>query len=264
MLNLWVATNLLAFSHEPIWTIAYSFTDNERHVLEEDSTSYQIIQAQILASVEQHCQKQARTVLTELERRLLARQQTSALLTFLVALILLNAVERMTWLFRSFGERPKPERDVSLLPSPSAATSRRSSGLVLPGSRRPSPPSETTSTPYIPPDWPLTFPPSKYWDQGVSFSELLNLLLRMRGLPPSTHRRDDGSLGLKSSKTYQVVMDAEGKPMLDPELAIANSWLEKIGLTVDDLDRKVIASFDIKDARSWDLKFIAQMLLPQP
>jgi hypothetical protein len=44
----------------------------------------------------------SKTVLNDLERRLLQRSSTSSFETFLTAIILLNCVEKSTWLFKSW------------------------------------------------------------------------------------------------------------------------------------------------------------------
>jgi len=261
--NLWAATNFLASANDPVWTIIYKPSSNPNQpndndsgqVLDPGSIDYDIIRSQILAAVEQHCQKQAKVVLTELERRLLARQQTSSLLTFLVAIVILNCVERMSWLYRYYGAG-----------TGATTESRRNSGIVLPGSASlPTTPASTASdSTYKPLNWPLQDPPMKYWEQGNSFSDLLHLLLRMRGLPPRTCVREDGTLALMSSKQYQVFIDNEGNAVVDAELSVANSWLERTGLSVRALEARYISPFDKDDRRSWDLKYIAHLLLPQP
>lgn len=70
--------------------------------IKEETTSYQLICMQLNAAVEKRASLISRTVLSDLERRLLQRNSTSSFETFLAALILLNCVEKSTWLYKSW------------------------------------------------------------------------------------------------------------------------------------------------------------------
>jgi hypothetical protein len=70
--------------------------------VKEDTDTYQLICLQLNAAVEKKASLISRTVLSDLERRLLQRNSTSSFETFLVALILLNCVEKSTWLYKSW------------------------------------------------------------------------------------------------------------------------------------------------------------------
>jgi hypothetical protein len=66
---------------------------------EENKESYALICSQLRAGTEKSAEKISKSVMIDLERRLLQRQQSDWFDTFLVALILLNCVERTSWLF---------------------------------------------------------------------------------------------------------------------------------------------------------------------
>lgn len=269
LINLWAATNLL-ITKEPLWSISYDplqkpsldavtiedpQADKSQHATTPDQTTpqsrrwfapnspdYELIHAQLQDATERYCQKQAKWVMNELERRLLQRQQSSSFLTFLAAVILLNCVERMTGLFRSFDPA-----------TPSTPTT---------------PIDLTADTPSaaIPANWPLDDPPAKFWHQGHSFAALLHLLLRMRGLPPATSVRADGALAIVSTfnKANPGVVTAatEGG---DSQLQLAALWIERTGVdALALLERKDLPEDEPGDgdARSWDLRFIAPLLLP--
>lgn len=67
-----------------------------------DSESYALICGQLRAATEKRAAHLSKLVMNDLERRLLQRQQSGWFETFLVAIILLNCVERATWLFHSW------------------------------------------------------------------------------------------------------------------------------------------------------------------
>ena len=64
--------------------------------------SYALICGQLHSAVEKRASNLSRSIMNDLERRLLQRQQNGWFQTFLVALILLNCVERTCWLFRTW------------------------------------------------------------------------------------------------------------------------------------------------------------------
>ena len=61
--------------------------------------SYELLCLQLRAAAEKRASQIARTLLNELERRLLQRTQSGWFETFLAAICLLNCVERSSWLF---------------------------------------------------------------------------------------------------------------------------------------------------------------------
>lgn len=292
-IHLWVATNLLV-SKEPLWTLSYNPHDlpvndhitvvdgsaddhgassNTRQHFPLNSEDYDIMHAQLQDAAERYCQKQAKTCLNELERRLLQRQQSSTFLTFLSAVIILNCVERMTALYCSFD--PLSESTAAGLSTESSATPEADDAHM----KNTTPP-DTDAESKVPDrssDWPLADSPGKIWPQGHKFAKLLQLLLRMRGLPPTIHINDDGTLAIVSNfnKAYPVVINTNSDGG-DSQQLLAAEWVHRTGLTArplwrvqnlseQELNKQAWGTKEEegKGAQAWDLKFLAPLLLPQ-
>lgn len=116
VLELWVATHILAdvelhwktFANATlppasINTLAPS-TDEGRLPINESTNpeAYTLLSNQLRAATEKRAGQLGKLVMNDLERRLLQRQQTGWFETFLVAVILLNCVERTCWLFHTW------------------------------------------------------------------------------------------------------------------------------------------------------------------
>jgi hypothetical protein len=118
VLELWVATHILA-DVELHWktftnatlppasvnTLAPS-TDEGRLPINESTNpeSYALLSSQLRAATEKRASQLGKLVMNDLERRLLQRQHSGWFETFLVAVILLNCVERTCWLFRTWDQ----------------------------------------------------------------------------------------------------------------------------------------------------------------
>ncbi|KAI9757244.1 MAG: hypothetical protein M4579_003544 [Chaenotheca gracillima] len=111
---------------------------------ESDGRSYNLLCTQLRSAAEKKAAQLSKTILNELERRLLQRSQSGNFETFLVALCMLNCVERATWLFTTWDNE------------------------------------EYTTK------WPLDHKPSYFTKQSEHFADMLQMLLKMRGLPPKT------------------------------------------------------------------------------
>jgi hypothetical protein len=72
--------------------------------------SYALLCSQLRGAAEKRASQLSKSVMNDLERRLLQRQQSSRFETFLVALILLNCVERTCWLFRTWDNEDYAQR----------------------------------------------------------------------------------------------------------------------------------------------------------
>ncbi|KAJ5315822.1 hypothetical protein N7476_006129 [Penicillium atrosanguineum] len=114
--DLWVATHILVDT-ELSWktycnptlppTSMHSLSqpqDEGRMPIEEhsDPESYALLCSQLRAAMEKRAMQLSKSVINDLERRLLQRQKTGWFETFLVSMVLLNCVERTCWLFRSW------------------------------------------------------------------------------------------------------------------------------------------------------------------
>ncbi|RDW76407.1 uncharacterized protein DSM5745_06399 [Aspergillus mulundensis] len=123
VLELWVATHILVdvdthwktFSNPSLPPASYSFaqpTDDGRIPIDEitNPESYALLCGQLRAATEKRAAALSKSVMNDLERRLLQRQQSGWFETFLVSLILLNCVERTCWLFRSWDDENFTQR----------------------------------------------------------------------------------------------------------------------------------------------------------
>lgn len=158
VLELWTTVHIL-IDHELRWTMSETSSlasESGRGVQINEHTngeSYNILHLQLNAAAEKKAAQISKIVLNDLERRLLQRSSTSSFETFLVALILLNCVEKTTWLFNSWEQE--------------AFTAR----------------------------WPLDKTPVWYSSQGDKVADMIQMLLRIRGIPPKTYNRiGDGIL----------------------------------------------------------------------
>lgn len=111
-----MATHILADS-ELQWKAYYNPTlpptslhtlgqssDDGRMPIDEitNPESYGLLCSQLRAATEKRAAQLSKSVMNDLERRLLQRQRSGWFETFLVAVILLNCVERSCWLFYSW------------------------------------------------------------------------------------------------------------------------------------------------------------------
>ncbi|PLB43898.1 hypothetical protein P170DRAFT_430904 [Aspergillus steynii IBT 23096] len=124
VLELWVATHMLADS-ELRWKVFCNPTlpptsmhslaqpsDDGRMPIDEvtNAESYGLLCSQLRAATEKRASQLSKSVMNDLERRLLQRQQSGWFETFLVSIILLNCVERTCWLFRSWEDEAFAQR----------------------------------------------------------------------------------------------------------------------------------------------------------
>lgn len=114
--DLWVATTILV-DPELSWKTYCNPTlpPTSMHTLSQpsdegrlpigevsDPESYALLCSQLRAAMEKRAMQLSKSVINDLERRLLQRQKTGWFETFLVAIVLLNCVERTCWLFHSW------------------------------------------------------------------------------------------------------------------------------------------------------------------
>ncbi|TPX20463.1 hypothetical protein DIZ76_016352 [Coccidioides immitis] len=116
VLDLWVATSIIVGPLVP-WRVFFNPTlppatlqpltssSNGWHIPitgGDGIESYSLICSQLRAAAEKRAAKTSKAVLNRIEQRLLQRQKEGNFRTFLASLILLNCVERMSWLFYSW------------------------------------------------------------------------------------------------------------------------------------------------------------------
>ena len=281
VVELWVHTRLLASPHMYTLQLRYNAVEMPRNLPEElewansegaersseissSSTTYQLIRAQLMASIESRCSKLSKAVMIELERRLLQRQQVSRFATFLSAVILLNAVELMTGLYRPFDNAAVPTDTAYDSPPgkenlPVSGDNSKLSSMAA---------AAWGDMSYHATDqvWPLDTPPSALWSQGPHFAELLTMLLRMRALPPKTCQTSEGTLA--ALQDYSLPVQVNGRPVreqIDEQTKTAAEWLDPLKLKTSDLVQKRDGPLPGGDdgVEGWEMRFVAKLLLPE-
>jgi hypothetical protein len=206
------------------------------------ASSYNLIKMQLMGATEKRAACLARVVMNDLERRLLQRQQANPFETFLVAVILLACVERMCWLFRTW-EVTSPATAGSSQQAPSAENDLAAALQADPTSSTAA--HGTSQMPARHPRWPLDKTPAAFSQQGERFSDILNMLLKMRGVPPKpTPRNTDGMLVVWADDADDKVKD----------------WYDGIAVTTQVLDEKANARFVGEDPREWELKYVGKII----
>ena len=103
--DLWVATQLLVDKSLP-WNITAHLsvgpTPSEVTISDSNSPlSYTLLSHQLQGAVEKRASYLCKSIMTELEQRVIQRYKSDKFETFLVAFVLLNCIERITWLFKT-------------------------------------------------------------------------------------------------------------------------------------------------------------------
>jgi hypothetical protein len=211
-----------------------------------NSASYNLIKMQLQGATEKRAACLARIVMNDLERRLLQRQQANQFETFLVAVILLACVERMCWLFRTWEDQaatsstPQDQPDTAFYPS---FRQRGSDGNIAEALQS-APPADQPQ-PSRNPQWPFDKEPAFYSQQGERFSDILLMLLKMRGVPPKPVARSvDGMLIMWGDDVDDKIRE----------------WYDGIQVTVDMLGERSNAVFEGKDPREWELKYVGKII----
>lgn len=252
VLELWIATHILVDS-ELQWktycnptlppTSVHSLaqpSDDGRTPIDEvtNTESYALLCSQLRAATEKRASQLSKSVMNDLERRLLQRQQSGWFETFLVAIILLNCVERTCWLFRSWEDENFAQRV-------SCAPFEMCSGILMFQ------------------QWPLDKRPPYYASQGDRFSDILHMLLKMRSLPPkATPRPDTGILKAVDGSDENAARWFDSiKITCKNSLSIVHKHILMASLALF-LEQRQATVFDPADSRSLDLRYGAKLLPP--
>ncbi|KAF2162340.1 hypothetical protein M409DRAFT_58437 [Zasmidium cellare ATCC 36951] len=205
----------------------------------------ELIFTQLLAAIECRCSNLAKSILNELERRLLQRSQVSGFATVISSAVLLNCIERMSGLYRTFDADPAPPQ------APDAPIDR---DMPLP-----------LAFPVRPSNWPLDHPPRHLCPQGSHFADILIMLLRTRNLPPRTTTTPDGRLIVVPGLTQPFSCNRSYREQADDVGKLPALWLNRLALQEADMVRIRDARVSPGDmgVRAWDLKFVARLLLPE-
>jgi hypothetical protein len=256
-IELWVMTKIMTTKSQPDLTLRVVPTIGGENPQGPDSPpvtpfpsqSKQLVFWQLLAALEERSAALSRNVVNELEHRLVQRQQVSQFETLLTAVILLNCVERLTGFYHSLDTSSaeiSPEHDDNA--DKTVLTSNKeteSDDLTCPAATLVAPTASAALA-------------SELWLQGERFAELLTTLLKMRGLPPS--------LPVTCLPCEEGVSESLQSPNGDEKstLMSVSKWLEATKPYHSELIRArgTRISPNEQSAASWDLSFIAKMLIP--
>ncbi|KAJ4296652.1 hypothetical protein N0V90_006700 [Kalmusia sp. IMI 367209] len=210
-----------------------------------NQASYSLIKTQLMSATEKRAACLSRTVMNDLERRLLQRQQANPFETFLVAVILLACVERMCWLFRTWEDQN--ELSTPIADSTHAHPSQHTTDDNLAQALRSAPSNDLDHSQqnrkWL--KWPFDKQPAYYSQQGERFSDILFMLLKMRGVPPKPQPRStDGMLVMWGDDIDDRV----------------RGWYEGINITNELLAEKRDAQFVGEDPKEWELKHVGKII----
>lgn len=208
----------------------------------QNELSYNLIKSQLMGATEKRAATLARVVMNDLERRLLQRQQANPFETFLVAVVLLACVERMCWLFRTWEDQTTSSHFNTANPTDAQIAEATADDNLAQALR--SAPADEIEPPHRNPRWPLDKPPAYYSQQGERFSDILFMLLKMRGVPPKPEARStDGVLTIFGDGDDRV-----------------REWYEGIGVTNQLLGERRDARFTGVDPKEWELKYVGKVI----
>jgi hypothetical protein len=113
-LDLWTATQTLSDLHLSwrIATVQESASNSSRRPIDEstDAHSHALISGQLRGAIEKRAEQLSKFVMSKLEKRFIEPHKNNQFETFLIAIILLNCTERMTWLFRTWDNEQSAAR----------------------------------------------------------------------------------------------------------------------------------------------------------
>ncbi|QSZ33862.1 hypothetical protein DSL72_005435 [Monilinia vaccinii-corymbosi] len=96
--------------------------------------------------------------------------------------------------------------------------------------------------------WPLEKQPQTFANQGDDLINVLQMILRMRDVPPKTFVRQDNGVLAVDDTSDQVIRD----------------FFEQVQISFTDIhEKQTRCFFDPADSRSFELRYISRLLLPQ-
>lgn len=113
--------------------------------------------------------------------------------------------------------------------------------------------------------WPLDKRPPYYASQGDRFSDILHMLLKMRGLPPKTTPRPENGIlkAIDGSDENAIRWFDTIKVTRKFHCLITLSWKPHLTSVIAQfLEQRQSAEFDPNDSRSLELKYGARLLMP--
>lgn len=241
-LELWTATQMLGEPGFPwrLSSITNKISDNgttQRTTTEPGTAlpvTYRLLVQQLHAQTEKRCAHLAKSLMNDLERRLLQRGQTTSshFETFLTSIILLTCVEKMCCLFHTWDIRTS-QNQLNLNVADSAVHDM----------------------------WPLDKPAAEYVAKGALVADVVSMLLRMRSVPPATVVGTDGIIH------FDARAAGKGGDGQDEERnAVIAAWFESVALRWEDLLRMRDMPEDRWSSaagawKGWDGRFVCRLLL---
>lgn len=239
VVNLWVASQILTQNPAYEWILAYSHesapkvgsstrAENGREITAA-SKDYEIIKTQLADATERYCAKLITTVLKQLDQRVVDRKQSPPFVTYMIAVILLNCVERMSLHFRRL-DAQNPD-----FSSAGASDARPEQGH----------------------DVVREHTPSDFCRQGIGFAHILCDILRLRDIALRFHASFDIDGTLKVVPTTVTAGH-------EAQQAEATTWLADTGLTMHQLRtaKNIDQTVACQDHRAWDLSLLANLFWP--
>ncbi|KAM3085209.1 hypothetical protein ACMFMG_003638 [Clarireedia jacksonii] len=171
--------------------------------------SWNTMVAQLNAAAEKKAAMMCRNILNELERRLLQHNKASSFEVFLISLIVLNCIEKSTWLFKSWEQDSFKSR------------------------------------------WPLDKNPVWFGSQGDKLTDLLQMLLNTRSVPPKSYADSyvDGVL-VVDVKVEGEKRDTRAHDFFN-EIQLRRSYV---------LDKQLNPVFDPANSRCFELRYSSRLL----
>lgn len=259
-LELWAGTVLLVDPnlHWHLDSITFTPTEADMGARRSENLavtsplSYRILTHQLRGHLEKRCSLLAKSLMNDLERRLLQRGHASGyhFETFLTSVILLNCVEKMCWLFNTWNAK------LAMRISLNQNTSNGQIDL-----------SAATNAALSP--WPFDRDPQSYVAKGDIVADVLSMLLKMRAVPPSVTFGEDGVIHFDASASAgRAARDAGGPHQqlqqggFEQNAAVA-AWFEGIALRAEDLERaRDTPKWDATDCRCWEMRYVSRLILP--
>ena len=198
--------------------------------------SYELIKSQLMGATEKRAANLSKFVMNDLERRLLQRQQANPFETFLVAVVLLACVERMCWLFKTWESGSISQKEFKI----ESSTTDGDIAQALQASQRDPQQQQPRNA-----RWPLDKQAAYYSQQGERFSDILFMLLKMRGVPPK--------IGPRSEDGVLTIWGDDADPT-------AKEWYDTVSVTSGMLAERSNARFEGHDPREWELKYVGKII----
>lgn len=181
--SLWASTSILTDPHR-VWYItslprtAEKPDETAQETIppmqitpESDPLSYRLITGQLNELIEKRADSLCKSVMHDFEKRLIQRQksQQQQFETFLTALILMNCLEKLSWLFNTWAVKEQEVQNHEQYHKQDQSGDSPEATTPIATSRG---------------AWPTKRSPSEYVERGETIAYIIAMLVKMRELPP--------------------------------------------------------------------------------